>query len=114
MKDFKVYLSHILSEIAFIEQNSVSMGKWGFMENPVICRATLRSLEIIGEAVKNIPDGYRDLYPSIPWKEFAGLRDVLIHKYFGVDYEMIWDIISNELPDLKNSIEKIFNSLQSK
>ncbi len=107
MKDFKVYLTHIADEIEFIQTNTSSLKKEDFINDPIICRAVLRSLEVIGEAVKNIPEEFRNRYPSVIWKEFAGLRDILIHKYFGVDYDMVWDVIMEEIPGLKVSIERI-------
>lgn len=67
-------------------------------------------MEIIGEAVKNISDEYRLLHPSVDWKSWAGLRDKLIHHYFGVDYGMVWDIMKNEMPELKQQIEMLIKS----
>ncbi|MBU2544787.1 DUF86 domain-containing protein, partial [Patescibacteria group bacterium] len=75
-----------------------------FMHDEVLQRAFTRSLEIIGEAVKNIPDEYKLSHVEIDWKSFAGLRDKLIHHYFGVDYALVWDVVKNELPDLKNKL----------
>jgi uncharacterized protein with HEPN domain len=73
----------------------------------VLTRAFSRSLEIIGEAVKKLPDDLRLKYPLVEWKDIAGMRDVLIHDYFGVDYELVWDVITNEISVLKIHIEKI-------
>jgi uncharacterized protein with HEPN domain len=77
------------------------------MRDEVLERACARSMEIIGEAVKQIPDSYRSDHPEIDWKSYAGLRDKLIHHYFGVDYALVWDVIKNELPELKNKLTKI-------
>jgi len=73
--------------------------------------AVLRNLEIIGEASKNIPEEIRYRYSDIPWSEMARLRDRIIHKYFSVDYEIIWDIINNELPVLKRKLKLVISSL---
>ena len=63
--------------------------------------AVIRKLEIIGEAAKHVPDDIRKLYPSIPWKSIAGMRDKLIHAYFGIDRELVWDVITTKLPSMK-------------
>lgn len=73
--------------------------------------AAIRSLEIIGEAVKHIPAQIRRRYPEIPWREMAGMRDKVIHEYFGVDLEIIWNVIKERIPALKTSFEKILKDL---
>jgi len=67
----------------------------------------VRNLEIIGEAVKNIPDEVKKGNPDVEWKKIAGLRDILIHVYFGIDVEVVWDIVKNKIPKLKEKIEEI-------
>jgi len=69
--------------------------------------AVLRKFEIIGEAAKNIPDEVRSKYPAIPWREMTGMRDKLIHFYFGINYDLVWQTIQNRLPTLKIAIEEI-------
>ncbi len=66
----------------------------------------IRKFEIIGEAAKNVPDTVKQRYPAIPWKEMAGMRDKLIHFYFGVDYDLVWSTIRNRLPQLKSLLNK--------
>jgi uncharacterized protein with HEPN domain len=79
----------------------------GLMRDETLKRSFVRSLEVIGEAIKNLPPEFRDAHPGIEWKKIAGLRDVLIHHYFGVDYRMVWDIVKNRVPELKAIIEKL-------
>ena len=76
-------------------------------ENKLIRDAVIRNLEVIGEAVKNIPKTVKDKYPQIEWREIAGLRDILAHRYFEVDLEIIGDIIKNKLPGLKDKVSVI-------
>ena len=67
----------------------------------------MRSLEVVGEAVKNLSDEFRKKYPEIPWKEIAGMRDKLIHEYFGVNYRIVWKTVQQEIPKLKKQVEEI-------
>ncbi len=71
----------------------------------------MRRLEIIGEAVKNVPEDFRTKYPDIPWRQIAGMRDVLIHAYFGVNLRRVWKVIKEEIPELKLKILKILEGL---
>ena len=73
-----------------------------------------RSLEAIGEAVKNLPKEFRDKHPQIPEKRIAGMRDVLIHEYFGVDYELVWKVVNESIPTLKREVESLLKEEQEK
>ncbi len=73
--------------------------------------AVIRAIEIIGEATKNIPETIRSNYPDIPWKEMAGMRDKLIHRYFGVDFKIVWETITEILPKIKPLMEKVLNDI---
>jgi uncharacterized protein with HEPN domain len=74
--------------------------------------AVIRNLEVIGEAVKNISDELRHRCPSVPWQRVAGLRDVLIHQYFGVNPELVWQITQHRLPELKQEVERLLDELE--
>jgi len=107
MKQDKVYLQHILDEINFILNEANNLNYDSFIESEIYTRAFSRSLEIIGEAVKSLSSGFKESHNQIEWKKIAGMRDKLIHEYFRVDYEILWDVIKNKLPEMKNRIEQL-------
>ena len=82
------------------------------MNDKVIVRTFVRSLEIIGEAVKHLLAEFREKYPEIPWKDIAGIRDKLIHEYFGVDYLIVWKTIRERIPELKKFVERILEKIE--
>ena len=106
-RDYKAFLEDILDAISKIERYTKDLSFDDFKEDDVIIDATIRNLEIIGESTKNIPETVRKKYPDIEWKKMAGLRDILIHAYFGADIETVWDIIESKLTKLKNGISSI-------
>lgn len=108
MKDNKVYLLNIVECIEKIEEYT-KQGKEEFVKSSLIQDAVIRNLEIIGEATKNITFPLRKDYPEIPWREMAGLRDVLIHDYLGVDLKTVWNVVENELPKVKIKVKEILD-----
>ena len=105
----KDYLKHILDETEYLLQSSHNLSKEDFLNNETLKRAYTRSLEIIGEATKNLPDAFKAEHPEISWRRMAGMRDKLIHNYFGVDYDVVWNAIIDEIPNLKVKIKSILN-----
>ncbi len=110
-RDAKLFLYDILESVEKIEKYTRDLSFDEFVENELIVDAVIRNLEIIGEAVKNIPEEVRSKYPEIPWKRIAGFRDVVIHHYFGIDLNIVWTVIKKHLKELKPKIEKILREL---
>jgi uncharacterized protein with HEPN domain len=106
-RDYNLYLKDILAAINSIERFVENMDFEKFARDDKTSSAVIRKFEIIGEATKNIPDDIREKYPNIPWKEMAGMRDRLIHSYFGVDYKLVWETIQERLPELRPMLEDI-------
>ncbi len=105
------YLKHILDECNFIVSISEQISDYdNFISDNVLKRAVTRSLEIIGEATKNITIDYKLKWGDISWKEMAGMRDKLIHDYIGVNYKIVWDVAINKIPLLKTQIENVIEN----
>ena len=110
-KDPRVYLAHILECILKIERFT-QVGRAVFLKDELVQDAVLRNFEVIGEAAKRLDDTYRTDHPVIPWRAIAGLRDVLIHQYEGVNLQQVWNIVEKDLPGLKNSIKGLLPPLE--
>ncbi|HIE32232.1 MAG TPA: DUF86 domain-containing protein [Methanosarcinales archaeon] len=106
-RDVQVYIDDVLECIDKIEEYTEKVGEEDFYKNTQIQDAVIRRLEIIGEAVKNIPVDFREEHPDIPWRRIAGMRDVLIHGYAGVSLLRVWGVVIDDLPDLKDRFQEI-------
>lgn len=111
-KDPEIFLSHILKSIDFIEEDVKGLDRDDFLEDRTIQDAVMRRLEIIGEAVKNLPADFKKKNSFVPWKKIAGMRDFLIHEYFGVNVDLVWQTIKKDLIKLKTQLAKLLEEMQ--
>lgn len=113
MRDISLHLQDILDVMLAVERFVEGMSFDEFKTDDKTSSAVIRKFEIIGEAAKQVPEEIRNKYPLIPWKEMAGMRDRLIHFYFGIKYELVWHTIKDVIPQVKPAIQDILRSLQS-
>ena len=106
-RDSRIYLEDILAAAAKIRSYVGTMGADEFLRDGKTVDAVVRNLEIIGEAVKQLPDAVRAQEPGIEWQKIAGLRDILIHAYARVDLDIIWDVVANKLPELEARVRTL-------
>lgn len=103
-KDPRIYLLHIRDALENIRQYVIK-GERHFLSDHLTQDAVIYKLAVIGEAVKRLPKSLRDAYPSVPWKDVAGLRDIVIHEYDGTDIARIWKIVEQDVPTLRDTVE---------
>lgn len=110
--DPQVFLEHIIDSINHIERYIKDLNKRSFLEfkNETIQDAVVRRIEIIGEAVRNLPSEFKQKHTDIPWLDISDMRNKLIHEYFGVDLELVFEVAKNDLPILKKQIHELLNS----
>ena len=112
-RDYYDYLKDILDSCFSVQEfvKGISFDK--FVDDKKTKFATIRAIEVIGEAVKSIPASFRASYPNIPWKQIAGMRDKLIHEYFGVDAQVLWKTAKEDIPAIRSEFEKIIKEMKN-
>ena len=110
MKDDRVYLLHVLDAANRVSEYTRE-GRDYFFADRKTQDAVIRNLEVIGEATKGLSDPLRAAYPQVPWKQIAGMRDTLIHRYFGVNLDLVWEVVEKHLPEYKAKVEAILADL---
>ena len=111
-RSYLLYLEDILNAMNKIEDYSRGIEYNDFVKNTMLNEAVIRNLEIIGEASKNIPRNLRKQYPNIPWKRMIGLRNIMIHEYFGVDLKIVWTIVTKNISETKPMIEEMIKQIR--
>jgi len=112
-KNPKIFIEHILECISIIEDYTEKISQDDFVISLQVQDAVIRRIEIIGEAVKNLPDSLRNSYPHIPWRSLTGMRDILIHQYFGVDLKLTWQTVKQDLPLLKKELLILLEKMET-
>ncbi|MDP1854286.1 MAG: DUF86 domain-containing protein [Candidatus Omnitrophota bacterium] len=110
-RDYRDYIKDILVSTNEINSFIEGMDFNDFAKDKKTINAVVRSIEVIGEAAKNIPVALRHRYPDIPWKKMSGMRNKLIHEYFGVDVEILWKTVKEEIPILAHSIKEVLKGI---
>lgn len=110
MKDQRVYILHAIDAVEAILRYTAD-GRDGFFSDRKTQDAVIRNIEVLGQAVKGISDETRGLEPKVPWRQIAGMRDKLIHEYFGVDLTLVWDVVERELPQLLTRLQTLSERL---
>jgi uncharacterized protein with HEPN domain len=107
------FVRHIVAEVEYLERASIGVDALSFATDATLQRAFIRSLEVIGEATKQLPFAFRAAHPEIDWRGMAGLRDGLIDGYFGVDLELVWDVVPTRIPALGRMLRLLLNDVDA-
>ncbi|MEE8358594.1 MAG: DUF86 domain-containing protein [Candidatus Hydrothermarchaeales archaeon] len=111
-RPYRLFVEDIIESMDKLDRYTNGLTHKTFASNELVVDASIRNLEIIGEASKNIPDEVREKYSAIPWKRMTGLRNITIHEYFGIDLDIIWEIITKNLPETKPELETMLKSIK--
>lgn len=111
-RDYRQYLDDILDAISKLERYTKGINLDQFRDDDKTVDAVIRNFTVIGEAAKHIPLSFRKKYPDIPWKEMAGMRDILVHEYFGVRFDILWVTMKKRLPQVKPMIEAVLRQME--
>jgi uncharacterized protein with HEPN domain len=113
-RDYKLFVKDILDAIDKIEEFIGNMDYGEFIQDDKTSTAVVKKIEIIGEAIKNIPRDVRVKYNAIPWKDIVGMRNKITHNYFKIDYEIVWNVVKEKLPALKIQVEQVLKEMGEK
>lgn len=111
-RNIRLYIEDIQGAISKIEKYSHGLSSSKFSQNSLVIDAVIRNLEVIGEAAKNIPAEFKNEYKDIPWSKIAGMRNIIVHEYFSVDLEILWQTVKSDIPLLKAKIKKLVKQLK--
>ena len=106
-KEPLIFINHILESISLIEDFSKGLTKEKMIDDKLRQNAIIRQIEIVGEAVKNLPKDFVAEHPAVNWKDIAGMRDKIIHQYFDINFDIVWGVLKEDIPTLKGQIKKI-------
>lgn len=112
-RDYRLFVKDIICAMESIERFVEGMSLEELRQDDKTSSAVIRKFEIVGEATKLLPDELKERYPDIPWKGMAGMRDRLIHAYFGIDYRLVWDAIKTDIPGIKRKLQQILAELEA-
>ena len=113
LREPKVFLEDICDAAVKIEKFTVGLSLEDFVDNDLVSDAVIKNILVIGEATKNISDEIREKNPQIEWRKMAGMRDMMIHGYFSINYRIVWDVVQNKVPTLKKQIQEMLNEEHS-
>ena len=112
-RDVVLYVKDILENIELAEEFAKEVNYEEFVDDKKTNHAVIRCIEIMGEAAKNVPQSIREKYPQIPWKDIAGMRDKIIHFYFGVNLQRVWLVLKDDIPKLKPLVQKVLKDMEN-
>jgi uncharacterized protein with HEPN domain len=110
-RDVRLFLQDMLTSCDRVLRYTEGMNRDVFFADTLVFDATMRNIEILGEACKQIPPDLREQYPAIPWRKISGLRDIVIHHYFGIDENIVWDVIRHQIPHLRVQLAHVLHTI---